>query len=72
MIASPITDPSEPESYKPVALTEFFTYILVKVLKTGMVENVEALDLFGSGQHGFRKQGSTTSNILQHHEMILE
>ena len=70
-LLKPGKDPSKPGSYRPVSLTEFFFRVLEKVLKTRMASHADRFGVLSNDQHGFRRQHSTTTNLLLHYDKII-
>merc|ERR1711873_223317 len=70
-LLKPGKDASKPSSYRPVSLTELWMRILEKVLKKKLQEHAERLGLLSKDQHSFRRMKSTRSNLLEHHQRIV-
>ena len=51
---------------------ELWIRILEKILKTKLQEHAERLGLLSKDQHGFRRLKSTGSNLLEHHQRIID
>ena len=70
-LLKPGKDPSKPGSYRPVSLTEFFFRVLEKVLKVRMASHADRFGILSKDQHGFRRQHSTTTNLLLHYDKVI-
>ena len=71
-LLKPGKDTSKPSSYRPVTLTELWIPILEKILKKELQWHAERLGLLSEDQHGFRRKKSTGSNLLEHHQRIVD
>ena len=57
-------------SYRPVVLTSHFAKIFERVVSDQLTHHLEAGNLLGQNQHGFRKGRSCASQLIQHHHTI--
>ena len=62
---------SDPANYRPVALTSHFIKIYEKVLRNKITEHIESVNGFNKNQHGFRKGRSCLTQLLAHHDNII-
>lgn len=62
---------TQPERYRPVALTSHLIKIFEKILRKHMTHFIEENDLFNANQHGFRSGRSCLSQLLSHYDEIL-
>ena len=65
-------DRGVPSNYRPVALTSHLVKIFEKVIVAQMVEYLNEANLLNDHQHGFRKNRSCLSQLLEHYQLILE
>ena len=63
---------SVPKNFRPVALTSHIIKVFERVMKKALVRHMEDNELMAEGQHGFRSMRSTLTQLLGHHEAILE
>ena len=61
-----------PSNYRPVALTSHLVKIFEKLIVAQMVEYLNEANLLNDHQHGFRKNRSCLSQLLEHYQLILE
>ena len=59
-------------NYRPIALTSHIIKVLERVVVKNMSMFLEENDLLNKDQHGFRTGRSCLSQLLAHHETILE
>ena len=74
-IISPIFkggDRCEPQNYRPVSLTSHITKIFEKIMAKAITNFFETNNLFNEEQHGFRSGRSCLSQLLAHHNSIIE
>ena len=60
------------KNYRPVALTSHLIKVFERVLTRKISEYLCDRDLFNDGQHGFRKNRSCLSQLLEHQQHILD
>ena len=65
-------DKSVPANYRPVTLTSHVIKIAEKLVAKHIIEYLETADLFNCHQHGFRKNRSCLSQLLEHYQLILQ
>lgn len=63
---------SLPKNYRPVALTSHIIKVFEKVLVKHIVSFLEEGDRMNTGQHGFRGGRSCLSQLLAHHDHVLQ
>ena len=61
----------KPQNYRPVTLTSHVIKVFEKVVARRLVQYMEEADLFNRRQHGFRRNRSCLSQLLEHHHQIL-
>ena len=61
-----------PKNYRLVALTSHLIKILEKILAKNIHQFLETHQKTNPKQHGFRSGGSCLSQLLEHHNKILE
>ena len=61
-----------PQNYRPVALTSHLIKILEKILAKNIQQFLETHQKMNPKQHGFRSGRSCLSQLLEHHNKILE
>ena len=61
-----------PKNYRPVALTSHLIKILEKILAKNIHQFLETHQKINPKQHGFRSGRSCFSQLLKHHNKILE
>ena len=64
-------DKCSPANYRPVALTSHIIKIIEKVIVKRLVKYMNEANLFNPHQHGFRKNRSCLSQLLEHYQVIL-
>ena len=57
-------DRNIPNNYRPVSLTPIIAKIMESIMHDKLTSHIENNDLINSCQHGFRKNYSTTSNMI--------
>lgn len=65
MIPKPGKDPQLPTSYRPISLLSHIGKLFERITTTRLSNHIEHLGLIGQHQAGFRKNRSTTDNILR-------
>jgi len=63
---------SIPKNYRPVSLTSHIIKVFERVLREKLVNFLEKNELMNPSQHGFRSGRSCLSQLLAHHDKILE
>ena len=63
---------SEPQNYRPVTLTSHIIKLFERVIAEKIMKYMEDKGLFNSRQHGFRKNRSCLSQLLQHYQKLLD
>ena len=58
-------DKTLPENYRPVSLTPILAKMMEKIVKEHMDKHIEEQMIMSEMQHGFRKLKSTSTNLLQ-------
>jgi len=54
-----------PGNYRPVSLTSVPGKIMESLIKDGVVKHLDINDLIDQSQHGFMKNKSCTTNLLE-------
>ncbi len=62
----------EPMNYRPISLTSHICKTMERILCKSIVNHLSRGDLLTSNQHGFRKNRSTTSNLLDYWNFVTE
>lgn len=62
-ILKPSKNPSDPSSYRPIAMSSVFSKITEHLIKNRLEWHLERNNLLGSSQFGFRKGKSTSDNL---------
>ena len=65
-------DRSLPKNYRPVTLTSHIIKLFEKILVKKLDEYLNQMDLHDKNQHGFRRNRSCLSQLLDHHQEIVE
>ena len=65
-------DKSLPKNYRPITLSSHISKVFERILIKKITKYIEEVGLYNPGQHGFRKGRSTTSQLLEHYQQILE
>jgi hypothetical protein len=60
-----------PQNYRPVTLTSHVIKVFEKVVVRRLVRYMEEADLYNNGQHGFRRNRSCLSQLLEHHHRLV-
>ena len=63
---------AEPASYRPVSLTSHLVKTFERVLVRALVGYLDFKNLMDKNQHGYRSGRSTLSQLLLHHNRLLE
>ena len=63
---------SEPKNYRPVTLTSHIIKLFERVIVEKIMKYMDEKGLFNSRQHGFRKNRSCLSQLLQHYQSLLD
>ena len=63
---------ADPAQYRPVALTSHIIKVFERVIRRSLVNHLEAQGFLPSGQHGFRQQRSTLTQLLSHWDEVLD
>ena len=61
----------EVKNYRPITLTSHLIKVFERVLVRKLVEYLESCDLLNNAQHGFRKNRSCLSQLMDHYQSIL-
>jgi hypothetical protein len=56
---------SDPSNYRPVSLTSIACKIMEKLVKSVMIEHLATGNMFTDCQHGFTRNKSCTTNLLE-------
>ena len=62
----------EPKNYRPVSLTSHIIKIFERIIVKKLVQYLERNNLLNNGQHGFRKERSCLSQLLEHYQALSE
>ena len=57
-------DRSKPSNYRPVSLTPIIAKLFESIMNDKLIEHIENNGLISERQHGFRKNHSTTTNMI--------
>ena len=60
------------ENYRPISLTSHICKVFERIVVKELTKYLNSAKLFNDGQHGFRKGRSCVSQLLEHHQRILE
>ena len=60
------------QNYRPVSLTSHITKIFERIVAKKLNQYLEVNNLFNDGQHGFRRGRSCLSQLLAHHNDVIE
>ena len=61
----------EAKNYRPVALTSHMIKTFERVVRDKVVDHLEGNGLFNDGQHGFRRNRSCLTQLLNHYDNIM-
>ena len=61
-----------PKNYRPISLTSHLMKTFERVFRAKVVTYLEQNQLLNDSQHGFRSGRSSLSQLIQHHDRILE
>ena len=61
-----------PSSYRPIALTNHFSKIFESIIREQILNHLNLNNLYDSAQHGSQCNKSTTSQLLEQMDTILE
>ena len=61
-----------PGNYRPVSLTSVPGKIMESLIKDGVVKHLDINDLIDQSQHGFMKNKSCTTNLLEFFELLTD
>ena len=61
-----------PSNYRPVSLTSQIAKLLERIIRWYLVKYLELNEAFPESQHGFRECRSTVSQLLEHHDEIID
>ena len=56
---------TDPESFKPIALTSCFEKLMEKMINIRLINYIEANSLFSSFQYGFRRMRSAPDSLIR-------
>ena len=62
----------EPKNYRPVSLTSHIVKTFERLMRKSLVQHLEEKELLNEGQHGFRSNRSTLTQLLEYYETIME
>ena len=62
---------TEPKNYRPVTLTSHIIKLFERVLVKRLVSYLTENNLYNENQHGFRANRSCLSQLLEHHQRLL-
>jgi hypothetical protein len=63
---------TEPANYRPVTLTSHLVKVFEKIVAKQLVNHLKVHNLFNVNQHGFRDGRSCLSQLIQHHQKVLD
>ena len=63
---------SDAAQYRPISLTNIIIKLLERILRSYLIQYLEANDAFPNSQHGFRPNRSTVSQLLEQYDAILD
>ena len=61
----------EAKNYRPVALTSHMIKTFERVVRNKVVDHLEGNGIFNDGQHGFRRNRSCLTQLLNHYDNIM-
>ena len=65
-------DKSLPSNYRPISLTSIAGKLLESVIRDKIVEHLDNYNLIRDSQHGFRRNKSCLTNLLQFYNTVIE
>lgn len=65
-------DRSLPNNYRPISLTSIICKILESIIKERIIEHLDTHNLIRDTQHGFRRQRSCVTNLLEFYNKMIE
>lgn len=65
-------DKSLPSNYRPISLTSIAGKLLESVIRDKIVEHLNNFNLIRDSQHGFRRNRSCLTNLLQFYNKVIE
>ena len=63
---------ADPSQYRPVALTSHIMKVFERVIRRALVTYLEQSGALPDGQHGFREQRSTLTQLMSHWDQVLD
>ena len=63
---------SSPSSYRPISLTYNIGKAMEHIVKAQIQNHLEEAELITEAQHGFRRRHSCLTQLLEHHNYILD
>ena len=64
-------DKSLPSNYRPISLTSIVGKLLESILKVKITNHLNKFNLISDNQHGFRRNRSCVTNLLQFYDKII-
>ena len=61
-----------PENYRPISLTSLIAKIFERIIRKYILKFLDETNAIHQSQHGFRKQRSCLSQLLEHHDRIID
>ena len=71
-ILKPDSQREKPASWRPISLTSHVIKTLERVIRRHIVNHLELNNLMDQNQHGSRQKRSCLSQLLEHHDKILQ
>lgn len=65
-------DPEKMDSYRPISIISVFAKVFETVMKNQIVDHFESNNLFSESQHGFRRNRTTVTAVLELVGAVLE
>ena len=65
-------DRFDPKNYRPITMSSHISKVFERVLIKALTLYLDKLGIFNEGQHGFRSGRSTTSQLLEHIQKIIQ
>ena len=65
-------DKSLPANYRPVSLTSHIVKIFERLMCDKLIEYISEIGVWNENQHGFRKGYSCLSQLMEHHQRIVD